>query len=51
MADIIVGLVIVLVLCLVIRYIVRAKKRGEKCIGCPHSKSCSECSCKADKEC
>lgn len=21
-------------------YIIRAKKRGEKCIGCPHSKQC-----------
>ena len=22
-------------------YIIRAKKRGEKCIGCPHSKTCN----------
>ncbi len=51
MADIIVGLVIVIVLGLVIRYIVRAKKRGEKCIGCPHSKSCSKHSCGVDNEC
>jgi len=28
-------------------YIIRAKKRGEKCIGCPSSKSCSG-SCKGN---
>lgn len=27
-------------------YIVRSKLRGEKCIGCPHSKQCSgRCNC------
>lgn len=27
-------------------YIYRAKKQGQKCIGCPHSKTCSGgCSC------
>ncbi len=50
MTDIIVGLVIVGILSLVIGYIVKEKKRGTKCIGCPHSKSCSKCSCSADKD-
>lgn len=22
-------------------YLIRAKKRGEHCVGCPHSKTCS----------
>lgn len=25
-------------------YIIKAKKSGKKCIGCPHSCSCSSCS-------
>lgn len=34
-------------------YIIRAKKRGQKCIGCPYSKQCggkcgTECNCKKD---
>ena len=32
-------------------YLVRAKKRGQKCIGCPYSKACGKscCTC-AEKE-
>lgn len=33
--------VIALVLGLVIFYIIRAKKKGVKCIGCPDGKTCS----------
>ena len=30
-------------------YIIRAKKRGEKCIGCPYAKQCAgSCSKKTD---
>ena len=30
----------------VVLYLVRAKKRGEKCIGCPYAKACGEkCGC------
>ena len=32
--------VIVLVLGAAVCYIVRAKRRGEKCIGCPYCKQC-----------
>ncbi|MEE0927982.1 MAG: FeoB-associated Cys-rich membrane protein [Acutalibacteraceae bacterium] len=32
-----------------IRYILKAKKRGDKCIGCPHAKQCG--TTKKDKEC
>lgn len=48
--DIIALLVIVLVLGGAVFYIVKAKKRGVKCIGCPNgstcgAKNCSGCSC------
>ena len=32
-------------------YIIKAKKSGMKCVGCPHSKSCSGgCSCGTNKK-
>lgn len=44
--DLIVGAIVTLILGLAIAYIVKAKKSGQKCIGCPHSKTCaSHCSC------
>lgn len=45
MGDYIAIAVIVAVLVLAITYIVKAKKSGEKCIGCPHGKNCSSCNC------
>ena len=32
--------VVVLTLSAAVFYIVRAKKRGEKCVGCPYAKQC-----------
>ena len=26
-------------------YIIKAKKSGAKCIGCPHAKNCGACGC------
>lgn len=40
MIDFIAIAVIVLVVGGAVLYIVRAKKRGEKCIGCPYAKQC-----------
>lgn len=55
MTNVIVILILVLVLGLAVGYIVKAKKRGVKCIGCPASGSCSakesggcSCSCGCD---
>ena len=52
-ADIIVIAVIALILGLAIFYIVKAKKSGKKCIGCPDSGSCSgacgSCACGCGK--
>lgn len=41
MADIIVIGIVLIVLCAAISYIVKAKKSGAKCIGCPDGCACS----------
>ena len=41
MTNIIVGAIIAAILAAAIAHIVRAKKRGVKCIGCPDSGCCS----------
>ena len=38
--DIVAIIVIALVLAISIGYIVRAKRRGDKCVGCPYAKEC-----------
>ena len=46
--DYIVIVIILLVIGGAIFYIIKAKKRGQKCIGCPFSKTCNKgqsCSC------
>ncbi len=43
--DLIVGSIVVVILGLAIFYIAKAKKSGQKCIGCPHSKTCGSCGC------
>lgn len=51
MKDFIVVSVIAVITVAVIIYLVRAKKRGEKCIGCPYAKQCSGgCNGGSDKE-
>mgnify|MGYP003291123116 CR=1 FL=1 len=40
-SDYIVLAIVLVLLGLAIGYIVRAKRSGQKCIGCPHSKSCN----------
>ena len=50
MENLILVAVLVLILTLAIRYIVKAKKSGRKCIGCPES-GCSSAGgcCKCNK--
>ena len=43
--DIIAIVAIVLIVGGAIAYIVKAKKSGQKCIGCPDSKTCSSGGC------
>ncbi len=42
MANLIAVIVIVAILALAAGYVVRAKKRGAKCIGCPDNKTCAK---------
>ena len=45
MENWIIALILVAVVALIVVYLVRAKKRGEKCIGCPYCKQCGgDCS-------
>lgn len=44
MTDLIVLAVIILILGLATGYIVKAKKKGRKCIGCPAGGNC-DCGC------
>ena len=37
--------VIAIIVVAVIVFIVRQKKNGVKCIGCPYGKNCKKCSC------
>ncbi|MBQ7002769.1 MAG: FeoB-associated Cys-rich membrane protein [Oscillospiraceae bacterium] len=41
MENVIIVLILVTIAALIISYLYRAKKRGQTCIGCPHSKQCS----------
>ncbi len=40
MENIIVAAILVLIIGSIIIYLIKAKKRGETCIGCPYSKKC-----------
>lgn len=45
MADLIVILVILAIVGIAISYIVKEKKRGVKCIGCPQAGACAKKQC------
>ncbi len=38
--DIIITIILLAIIGFAVGYIVKSKKRGEKCIGCPYSKQC-----------
>ena len=54
MADVLVILILVLVVGAAAAYIIKEKKKGTKCIGCPYSGTCASkkstggCSCHTD---
>ena len=49
MADFAIGIVLFIVIKAAIRYIIKEKKRGVKCIGCPASGTCGKCTCNIEK--
>ena len=55
MENVIVVMILVAIVAGIIWYLVRAKKRGEKCIGCHYAKQCGSkcnvsCSCNPNNE-
>ncbi len=52
LTDIILGIIIIVILGLAIRYVIKSKKSGVKCIGCPSGCNCSshekKCNCGND---
>lgn len=52
--DFIIIAVIILIIGGAVFYIIKAKKSGQKCVGCPYSKSCGKssnnCSCQKNKD-
>ena len=49
MADIVVAVILCVVVFLAVRYIVKERKKGVKCIGCPYSSACGG-NCHSQKE-
>lgn len=50
MADFMIVLILLAVLIPAVVYIVKAKKKGQKCIGCPNGSKCSgNCHCNGTK--
>ncbi|MBE7021039.1 MAG: FeoB-associated Cys-rich membrane protein [Ruminococcaceae bacterium] len=45
MKDLIVILILVIIVALAALYIIKRKKAGDKCIGCPYAKECKKNSC------
>ena len=57
MENIIIVAILVVIVGLAVRYIIKAKKNGKKCIGCPDGGSCSSgcgscggCGCHTDSK-
>ena len=48
MENAIVILILLGIVAGVVAYLVRAKRRGQTCIGCPYSKQCGSKSCSCD---
>ncbi|MBE6903197.1 MAG: FeoB-associated Cys-rich membrane protein [Ruminococcaceae bacterium] len=47
MENIIVILILIAIATGIIFYLIRAKRKGEKCVGCPYAKKCNGCSSKS----
>ena len=45
MTDAIVILILLAIAGGIVAFLIRAKKRGQHCIGCPHAKQCGSKSC------
>ncbi|MBQ9915219.1 MAG: FeoB-associated Cys-rich membrane protein [Clostridia bacterium] len=52
MTNVVLAIVLLLILGSALFYVVKAKKSGVKCIGCPHAKACGqgECTCSISEQ-
>ena len=49
--EIIAFILVAVIIAAAVVYIVKAKRSGQKCVGCPYSKDCSgKCSCCSDNK-
>lgn len=48
MADIIVTIILLIIISIAMGYIIKVKKKGEGCIGCPNASKCGG-NCHSDK--
>ena len=49
MTDLIIILIVAAVVALAGLYVYKPKKSGQKCVGCPHSKTCGSKNCSCGK--
>jgi uncharacterized protein (UPF0333 family) len=49
MENLLLVLVILLIVGSAAAYVIRAKKQGQKCVGCPYSKECASRGCGCGK--
>ena len=45
MTDLLIVVIVAAIVALAGTYVYKAKKRGQTCIGCPHSKTCGRKNC------
>lgn len=45
MENVVLIVILSLIVLGIVLFLVRAKKRGEKCIGCPYAKQCAKKNC------
>ena len=55
MIDILLIVILAAIAAAIVFYLVREKKRGVTCVGCPHAKACAKrkaggCSCSSETE-
>lgn len=49
MTDLLIVVIVAAIVALAGTYVYKAKKRGQTCIGCPHSKTCGRKNCGCGK--
>lgn len=42
MKNVLIIIILLLIVCGILFYLKKAKKQGEKCIGCPYAKECNK---------